>query len=57
MQGTRKVLQSKLIERKINNMLPCMDSGITNYCLFFVQRIHDEVGLESVGKVVSSALP
>jgi hypothetical protein len=56
MQGTRKVLQSQLIERKINSMLPCMGSGITNYRLFFVQGIHDEAGLESVGTVVSTAL-
>ena len=56
MQGSRKVLQSKLIERQIGSMLPRMGSGITNYRLFFVQGIYDKAGLESVGTVVSKVL-
>jgi len=55
-QDTRKDAQGKLIEKKINSMLPLKRSGITDYLLFFVQGDADCAGLKSVGSVVSNAV-
>ena len=56
MQGTRKVLQSKLIERQISGMLPLKGSSITDYRQFFVQGVDDLAGLKSIGAVVLDAI-
>lgn len=55
-QGSRKVLQGRLIERQISSMLPLKGSSITDYCLFFIGGTNYQEDLKSVGTVVSKAL-
>lgn len=55
-QGTRKILQGKLIERHIRNILPLKGSSISDYCLFFIEGTNYKEDLESVGAAVSKVL-